>query len=287
MTPSASPWIRDVTAGSFEADVVVPSRERPILLDFWSPSCGPCRVMGPLLEKLVDERQGQVYLAKINTDQETELASYFGVAAIPAVKVIFNAQLVHEFEGLRPESELRRFLDDICPARTPELDQAKKLEQSAPARAEKLYRQLLEKEAENDAARLGLARTLLAQDRLDEIDPVLEPASATADVGTEVDRIKAMVYLKRATALLPPEAELRNRVSAEPKNAQARLDLGTVLAREGKYDEALQMLLAAAEVDMKLATGKVREVMVKVFYMLGSNHPLANDYRSRLSRLLY
>ena len=287
MTPSTSPWIRDVSASSFEADVVVPSRERPVLLDFWSPSCGPCRVMGPLLEKLVEERQGQVHLAKINTDQEPELASYFGIAAIPAVKVIFNAQLVHEFEGLRPESELRRFLDDICTSRTPELDQAKTLEQSAPARAEKLYRQVLEKEADNDAARLGLARTLLAQDRLDEIDPVLEPASATADVGTEVDRIKAMVYLKRAAALLPPEAELRKRVAAEPKNAQAHLDLGIVLARQANYPEALQMLLSAAEMDMKLATGKVREVMVKVFYAMGSNHPVANDYRARLSRLLY
>jgi putative thioredoxin len=287
MTPPSSPWIRDVTADSFEADVVVPSRERPVLLDFWSPSCGPCRVLGPLLEKLVEERQGQVHLAKINTDEESELASYFGISAIPAVKVIFNAQLVHEFEGLRPESELRRFLDDICPARTPELDQARAAERSAPARAEKLYRQVLEKEADNDVARLGLARTLLAQDRLDEIDPILEPVSASGESGAEADRIKAQVYLKRAAAVLPPEAELRKRVEAEPKNAQPRLDLGIVLARQGKYPESLQMLLSAAELDMKLAAGRVREVMVKVFYALGTNHPLANDHRSRLSRLLY
>jgi putative thioredoxin len=287
MTSPSSPWIRDVTADSFEADVVVPSRERPVLLDFWSPSCGPCRVMGPVLEKLVEERKGQVHLAKINADQEQELASYFGISAIPAVKVIFNGQLVHEFEGLRPESELRRFLDDICPSRTPELDKAKAIEQSAPAKAEKLYRQVLEKETDNDAARLGLARTLIAQDRLDEVDPVLVPVAASGDVGAESDRIKADIYLRRAAALLPPEAELHKRVASDPKNAQARLDLGIVLARQSKYPEALQMLLSAAEQDMKLATGRVREVMVQVFYSMGSNHPLANDYRSRLSRLLY
>jgi putative thioredoxin len=288
MTPSSSPWIRDVTANSFEADVVVPSRERPVLLDFWSPSCGPCRVLGPLLEKLVEERKGQVHLAKINTDQEQELASYFGISAIPAVKVIINGQLVHEFEGLRPESELRRFLDDICPARNPEMEQAKAAERTSPARAEKLYRQVIEKEGDDhDAARLGLARMLLAQDRLDEIDPVLEPVAATGEVGEEADRIKAQVYLKRAAALLPAEAELRKRVAAEPKNAQALLDLGIVLAQQGKCPEALQALLSAAELDMKLAAGRVREVMVKVFYALGTNHPLANDYRSKLSRLLY
>jgi putative thioredoxin len=287
MTPSSSPWIRDVTADSFEADVVVPSRERPVLLDFWSPTCQPCRLMGPVLEKLVEERQGQVHLAKINTDQEQELASYFGISAVPAVKVIVNGQLVHEFEGLRPESELRQFLDAICPARNPEMEQAKAAERSSPARAEKLYRQVIEKEADGDAARLGLARALLAQDRLDEIDPVLEPVAATGEVGEEADRIKAQIYLKRAAVLLPPEAELRKRVAAEPKNAQALLDLGIVLAWQGKYPEALQSLLSAAELDMKLAAGRVREVMVKVFYALGTNHPLANDYRSRLSRLLY
>jgi putative thioredoxin len=287
MTSPSSPWIRDVTADSFEADVVLPSRERPVLLDFWSPSCGPCRVMGPVLEKLVEERKGQVHLAKINTDQEQELASYFGISSIPAVKVIFNGQLVHEFEGLRPESELRRFLDDICPSRNPEQDKATAMEQSAPAKAEKLYRQVLEKENDNDGARLGLARTLLAQDRLDEIDAALEPVSAAGDSVAESDRIKAQVYLKRAAASLPAEAELRKRVAADAKDTQARLDLGIVLARQGKYQEALDMLLSAAELNMKLATGRAREIMVQVFYALGSSHPLANNYRSRLSRLLY
>jgi putative thioredoxin len=145
---------------------------------------------------------------------------------------------------------------------------------------------VLEKDSDNDTVRLGLARTLLAQDRLDEIEPVLEPVSA-GEAGAEVDRIKAQVYLTRAAALLPSEAELRKRIAAEPKNAQALLDLGIVLARLGKYPEALQMLLSAGELDVKLAAGRVREVMVKAFYALGSNDPLANDYRSRLSRLLY
>jgi putative thioredoxin len=287
MTSPASSWVRDVTADSFQADVVEPSRERPVLVDFWSPSCGPCRVLGPLLERLVNERKGQVLLAKVNTDHEQELAEYFGISSIPAVKVIFNGQLVHEFVGLRPESELRQFLDDLCPRRDPVLEQAEAAERAAPARAEALYRKALEEQPENDGARLGLARSLLAQNRLDEIDPILEPASVEGEVGAEVERIKAQVYLDRAAQLLPDEAALRKSVAAEPKNAQARLDLGCLLARKGNYPEALAMLLSAGELDYKLAAGRVREVMVKLFYVLGSNHPLANDYRSRLSRLLY
>jgi putative thioredoxin len=288
MTPAtATSWVRDVTADSFEADVVAPSRERPVLVDFWSPSCGPCRVLGPLLEKLVNERKGQVLLAKVNTDNEQELAAYFRISAVPAVKVIFNGQLVHEFEGLRPEAELRQFLDQLCPPRDPTLELAQAAEQSAPARAEKLYRQVLAEQPDNDTARLGLARTLLAQDHLDEIDEVLEPASAEGEIGAEVERIKAQVFLSRAAAGLPDESALRQRIAAESKNAQAYLDLGCVLARKGTYPEALAMLLAAAERDFKLASGRAREVMVKVFYILGSNHPLANDYRSKLSRLLY
>jgi len=116
---------------------------------------------------------------------------------------------------------------------------------------------------------------------------VLEPASAEGETGTEVERIKAQVFLHRAAAGLPTEAVLRQRIAAEPKNAQAYLELGCVLARQGNYPEALAMLLAAAERDFKLASGRAREVMVKVFYALGSNHPLANDYRARLTRVLY
>jgi putative thioredoxin len=284
---SPSAHVRDVTADTFNRDVVEPSHERPVLVDFWSPGCGPCRLLGPLLERLVEERNGQVLLARVNTDEEEELASYFRISAIPAVKVIFNGQLVHEFEGLLPESALRQFLDDICPPRDPALEKAKADEGADPAQAEKEYRGILAEHPDNESARLGLARALLALERPDEIDEILEPVGAEGETGTEADRLKAQAYLLRAAAGLPDEATLQKRVAAEPANAQARLDLGRVLARKGAYPEALAMLLSAAEQDAKLAAGAVREAMVKVFYALGSNHPLANDYRSRLSRLLY
>jgi putative thioredoxin len=286
MTSASSP-VRDVTADTFTSDVVEPSHERPVLVDFWSPRCQPCRLLGPLLERLVEERKGDVLLAKVNTDQEQELASYFRISSIPAVKVIFKGQLVHEFEGLLPESALRQFLDEISPRRDPAMEQARADEGTDPARAEKEYRQVLAEHPDNEAARLGLARVLLALQRPDEIDEVLEPVGAEGETGTEVERIKAQGYFMRAARSLPDEAALRKRVAAEPANGQARQDLGCLLAHQGAYAEALAMLLAAAEQDVKLAAGRVREAMVQVFYALGSDHPLANEYRSRLSRLLY
>src|SRR5688572_28345431 len=129
-----------------------------------------------MLERLTHERQGKVILAKVDTDENERLAAYFQIDAIPAVKVIYNRQLVHEFEGVQPEPALREFFDQIVPdSRDPEMVQALAAEESAPARAEKLYCAMIEKDPERNEARVGLARVLLGMNRLDEVADVLEP----------------------------------------------------------------------------------------------------------------
>jgi putative thioredoxin len=283
----ASSWVIDVTEANFETDVLEASHHRPVIVDFWAPWCGPCRMLGPVLERLVNERQGQVILAKVNTEEAPQLAGYFRISAIPAVKIFAGGQLIHEFEGVQPESALRELLDQLAPPADPAMTRAQGEERADPAQAEKDYRDILAQQPDNDEAHLGLARVLLAQGKLDEVAAVLEPVSAGGEAGAEADRIKARVYLARAARELPDEKALQAKVQSEPKNAAARLDLGIRLAAREDYEQALAMLLSAGELDFKLAAGRVREVMVQVFYALGSNHPLANDYRARLTRLLY
>jgi putative thioredoxin len=284
---SSSPWIRDVTAASFQADVVEASKERPVVIDFWAPWCAPCRALAPLLEKLISEREGRILLAKVNTDEEEDLARYFNISALPSVKVISNGQLMNAFEGLVPEADIARFLDEIAPGSAPALMHAQEIEATAPEQAEERYRKLLVEQPANDEVRLGLARVLLVQGKADEVEEVLEPVSAQGEPGEEAERIKAKLYLLRAAQGLPDESTLRQRIAATPEDAQARLELGCVLAVKEAWPEALEMLWSALERDRKLATGRGKEIMVKMFYALGSNHPLANEYRTRLSRLLY
>src|SRR5262249_13440344 len=133
------------------------------------------------------------------------------------------------------------------------------------------------------AVRVGLARVLLAQKKLTEVEDILEPVGVDGEIGAEAARLLAMLKLVRLAEGLPDEATLR----ARPDSAQNRYELGCVLAAKGESAGALEQLLTAGEKDYKLLTGPVREAMVQVFYQLGSDHSLANEYRSKLTQMLY
>ena len=284
---AASPWVFDVTEADFAEKVLAASREHPIVVDFWAPWCQPCRVLGPILERLIDQRQGKVRMAKVNVDEAQRLAQHFEIQSIPAVKAFRNGDIVLEFEGLLPEQHLNAFLDRVSQDSANEApDDLRALEQSDPSAAEKKYREMLAREPESDAARVGLARVLLAQNRTEEVPDLLAAVRAEGKLAEEAQAIAARLELRKLAASLGDEAAARKRLAASD-TAQARLELGTVLAASGQYEAALEMLLSAAERDPKLASTKVREVMVQVFYALGTDHPLANDYRARLARLLY
>jgi len=284
---SSSPYVIDVTNENFERDVLQASLERPIVIDFWAEWCGPCRTLGPLLERLIDERGGAVTLAKINVDDAPDIARAFQISGIPAIRVIHQRQLVTGFEGLLPESSLRQFLDEIAPGSDPGLRAALEVEQQDPALAEQRYRELIAADSNNLMARVGLAELLFEQGRYAEIRDLVDPVGTSGEAGAQAERLLARLWLREKASELPDTVTLSATVQREPKNAQARLQLGIRLADAGNYPEALAALLAAAELDFHLANGAAREAMVKVFYCLGTNHPLANDYRNRLARLLY
>ncbi len=288
MSKSHSAWVRDVGDADFEREVIAASRERPVVVDFWAPWCHPCLLLAPVLERLIDERKGEVVLAKVNVDEAPMLAQQHAASGIPTVKAFRDGQVVREFLGLLPEAHLRTFLDSVLPTPADRIAaQAHTLESSNPAEAERLYRQAIEAERNNEPARIGLARALLAQGKADEIEAVLEPVGVEGAVGEEAQRLKARAYFLRLAKDFGDETAARQRLTAQPDSAAARYELACVLASRGEHAQALPLLLEAGERDPKLATTKVREAMVQIFYALGTDHPLANEYRGKLTRLLY
>jgi putative thioredoxin len=285
---AGSQYIFDATDANFETAVVEKSREVPIVVDFWAPWCGPCRSLAPILERLVNARNGDVLLAKVNVDENPELAGYFGIEGIPAVKAIRNAEIVLQFEGLLPEAELVDFLDRLSPS---EIDKQAKaaaaLEPTKPAEAEAIYTRILEQKPDYVAARLGLARLRLAAGDFDAIDNLLDPIPQGGSDGIEADRIRSERDLRRQPGAAVDEADLLRKIEADPENAAMRLELGRALAAQKRFPEALAALLAAAERDRVLARGPVKETMVQIFHAIGVRSDLSEEYRDKLQRVMY
>jgi putative thioredoxin len=283
-----SAYVFDATEQDFETRVLHKSRATPVVVDFWAPWCGPCRALGPILERLVSQRGGSVLLAKVNTDDEQQLAAMFRIDVLPTVIAFRDGKPINEFVGMLPEDELNAFLDRLAPSEAEkQMAAAAKLEKSNPDEAERLYRAALAADPNQDAANLGLARVLIAKGQDDEASQLLERVGVHGEAGAEAAKLGAIVWLRQQAASAADEQSLRGRLDAEPKNARLRYGLGLRLAVAEQHQAALDMLLAAGELDRKLAANEVREAMVKIFHIVGVRSELADTYRDRLSTLLY
>jgi putative thioredoxin len=281
-------WVFDVEQADFEGQVLERSRERPVIVDFWAEWCGPCRMLGPILEKLVEERKGEVLLAKVDIDRSQDLALQYGISAIPAVIAFRKGEPVLDFVGVLPENQLRAFLDRLVPSAADRLaQQAAPLEDKNPAEAESLYRQALKQDDHNDAALAGLARLLLAKGANNEVTELLARINPGGEQAAEAERLATIVSLRESARGFGQESTARRRLEAGPDNAQLRYELGCIVAGAGRYREALDLLLSAAEADRKLGAAQAREAMVKIFQVIGIRSEMADQYRDRLTRVLY
>ena len=285
---AAGPAIVDVGDADFAREVIEHSSRVPVIVDFWAPWCGPCRQLGPALERAVNEQAGALRLAKVNVDQSPQVARQFGVQSIPLVLAFRDGKPVAEFVGAQPEAVLKRFVASLLPSNADRLarEAAELLEAGHANAAEERLRAALAEDARHPQALLGLARVLGERSKTEEALALLERISA-APAGVEQEATRLASELRMASAPVDDLEALRARVAAAPDDLAARLEFGRALAGARRYAEALPELLAVIERDKDFADEAARKAMLDVFGLLGSEHPLVQEYRSALARVLF
>ena len=250
--------VHDVDQASFDKDVVERSREVPVVVDFWAEWCGPCRRLGPALEKAAKEREGKVDLAKVDVDSNQGLAQAFGVQGIPAVKAFKDGNVVSEFTGAIPPPQIETFFDELVPS-----EAQQQAEAALESGDEAGLRAALEADPRNATVARALGRILLARGDVEDAVEVLEPHEHDF-----------------AAAGLAGRARL-SRDGARLEDAFAAWDRDDRAAAL----EALQEAFAAA--DDEDAREDIRKVMVAIFTELGPGDPLAREHRRRLASAMY
>jgi putative thioredoxin len=228
---------------------LVRKSEVPVLVDFWAEWCGPCKVLGPVLEKLAGEYAGGFILAKVNVDENPQLAGAFGIQGIPAVKLFRDGDLASEFTGALPEPTLREFLTKFLPSSADkealaaaELEAEGKLDEAKAA-----YQAILQADPNHGTALLGLARLAMGAGDNNAARNYIERISPVADERKEADRLLARLDLQAGASA--NESVLREKIKADPKDMEARFELAQSLAGVEKYQEALIEFLAIVKAD--------------------------------------
>ena len=281
-----SQWIFDTNERDFQRDVVERSKRVPVVVDFWAPWCGPCRTLGPLLERLAEEYAGAFVLARVNVDENPQLATALRVQSIPMVLGFRDGTVVSEFVGALPESAVREFLQRVLPGAADLL--AEVAEQLLAAGklgdAEELCRAALEQDARCGRALVALATILAARGEdataltlLDRVDP--GPARPSAD------RLAAELRIRGAGA--GDEATLRATLAAAPGDLETRFQLARALAAQARYTDALQEYLEILRRNRQFEDGAARKAMLDIFDLLGAGNETVERYRAELAKVLF
>ncbi len=279
----------DVDARNFTREVIEASKQVPVVIDFWAPWCGPCKVLKPMLEKLAEEYGGKFKLAKINSDESLDLAQEFGVRSIPDVRALRNGKQVGAFVGALPLPQLRAFVDKLIPSPS-ELERTRAADLRAAGQspeAAAALRKSIELDPKNDLARIDLAELLIEQKQFDEADALLGEVRPDVTRDARVEALRQSIGFARAGQSGPSEEDLVRRLAGSPEDLASRLLLANLYAGRKNYRAAMDELLEIIGRNKDFNEGAARKQMVAIFSLAASEPDLVGEYRRKLSSALY
>jgi len=288
--------IKDGSTATFMTDVIDASAEAAIVVDFWAPWCGPCKQLGPALEKAVKDSKGAVRLVKINVDENPELAQQMRIQSIPAVYAFKDGRPVDGFVGALPDAQVKQFIQRLAAAgggaASPIADAlalAKEAHAAGDtARAVNIWTQVLQHEPENLDALVGLARAALAQKDVGRAKALIARVPADQANHADVAAVKTALELAEAGQKAAGEVgKLEARLAADQKDHQARLDLAVALFAAGEREKAIDHLFEIIKRDRTWNEEAARRQLLKFFEAIGLADPLTVAARRRLSAILF
>jgi putative thioredoxin len=290
---AADTFVKDTTTQTFVKDVIEESKRQPVLVDFWAPWCGPCKQLGPVLEKAVRAAKGKVKLTKMNIDEHPAIPGQMGIQSIPAVIAFVNGQPADGFMGALPENQVVAFLERLTKDRIG--GEAKDLLKAADgalaegdaATAANLYAQLLAEDNANVPALAGLARCYVETGALDQARQTLALVPEPKQNDAAVAAARAARDLAEQAKTRGPIAELEQKVAADPLDHQARFDLALALNGKGQRMDALEQLIGIVKRDRKWNDDGARKQLVQFFDAWGPADEASIEGRRRLSSILF
>ena len=289
MVMTDSPHITEVNESTFQQQVIERSKDVPVLVDFWADWCAPCKMLMPVLQKLVEEYQGAFELAKVNTDLERNLAAQHGIRSLPTLRLYRHGEVAEEVMGAQPESVLREMLDNYIERASDALmQQALALHaQGERGQALELLEQASRDDPDNLRLPLEIARLLIEDGQLDRAEGVLATLPVALLDEPEVGGLRTLLEFSRAAADAPSAEALESTLATDPAQSEARYQLAARQALAADYSQALDNFMELLRRDRAYGEGAAQKALVAIFALLGDADGRVAKYRRQMFNLLH